>query len=44
LALKTGSHLSNIERLAIWGNHSSTMYADVHNTKINGKDALSLIG
>eukprot|EP00340_Litonotus_pictus_P007502 CAMPEP_0170515012 /NCGR_PEP_ID=MMETSP0209-20121228/1498_1 /TAXON_ID=665100 ORGANISM="Litonotus pictus, Strain P1" /NCGR_SAMPLE_ID=MMETSP0209 /ASSEMBLY_ACC=CAM_ASM_000301 /LENGTH=320 /DNA_ID=CAMNT_0010799303 /DNA_START=71 /DNA_END=1033 /DNA_ORIENTATION=+ len=44
LAEKCDTHLSNIEKLIIWGNHSSTMYADIHNTKINGKDALSLVG
>jgi malate dehydrogenase len=44
LAIKCNTHLSGIERLTIWGNHSSTMYPDVHYAKIGGKDALSLIG
>lgn len=44
LALKCNTHLSSIERLAIWGNHSSTMYPDVHYAKIGGKDALSVVG
>lgn len=44
LANQCGTHLSNINRMIIWGNHSSTMYADIHNTKVSGKDALSIVG
>ena len=33
-----------IEKLIIWGNHSSTMYADLHHTLVEGKEALSLVG
>ena len=44
LANKTNTHLSNISKLIIWGNHSSTMYADLHHTLVNNKDALSLVG
>lgn len=43
LGNKTNTHLSSIEKMIIWGNHSSTMYADLHHAKINGKDALSLV-
>lgn len=43
LAIKTGSPICTIQNMVIWGNHSSTMYADLHNCKVNGKDALSLV-
>jgi malate dehydrogenase len=44
LAQKTGVSTNDIENMAIWGNHSSTMYADLHNTTVNGKKALDLVG
>jgi len=44
LALKTGSTLQDISKLAIWGNHSSTMYADLAHTTINGKNVLDIVG
>jgi malate dehydrogenase len=44
LAEKTNSPTTSISKLAIWGNHSSTMYADLHNTTVNGKKALDLVG
>lgn len=43
LALKTGSRVTDIEKLCIWGNHSPTMYPDVRNCMIGGKNALDLI-
>lgn len=43
LALKTGSKVTDIKQMAIWGNHSPTMYPDLRNTKVNGKDALTLV-
>lgn len=43
LALKTGSKVTDIEKMCIWGNHSPTMYPDVRNCTIAGKPALSLI-
>lgn len=43
LAEKTGSHTTDITKMIIWGNHSSTQYPDLHNTKVKGKDALSLV-
>jgi len=44
LAEKTGASTTAISKMAIWGNHSSSMYADLHNCTVNGKDALSLVG
>jgi len=43
LAQKTGSHVNDIEKLAIWGNHSPTMYADVTHATVNGKKATDLV-
>lgn len=43
LALKVGAKVTDIKKLAIWGNHSPTMYPDVRNTTINGKRALDLV-
>jgi malate/lactate dehydrogenase len=34
LATKTGARVSDIKNLAIWGNHSPTMYPDLRNTTI----------
>lgn len=43
LADKTGAHVSEIERFAIWGNHSSTQYPDVSHTLIKGQLARKVI-
>ncbi len=43
LAAKTGQHNSDVARMIIWGNHSSTQYPDIHHATINGKPALSLV-
>jgi len=43
LALKTNSRTTEIKQMAIWGNHSPTMYPDIRNTKIAGQDAPSLV-
>ena len=37
LADRTGVHIDEIEKLAIWGNHSPTMYADITNATVKGK-------
>ena len=43
LAQKVGSHNSNVTHMTIWGNHSSTQYPDLHNTKVDGKAALESV-
>jgi len=43
LAEKTGTHVSQLKRMTIWGNHSSTQYPDLHHATVNGKPALSLV-
>ena len=43
LAEKTGTHVSVLRRMTIWGNHSATQYPDLHHATVNGKPALSLV-
>jgi malate dehydrogenase len=43
LGHKTGTHVSQIRRMIIWGNHSSTQYPDVSHATVNGKPATSLV-
>ena len=43
LALKAGADITAVSHLAIWGNHSSTMYPDFDNARIGGRPATSVI-
>ena len=43
IAAKTGKPVSSIEKLAVWGNHSPTMYADYRFATIDGKPVKSMI-
>jgi len=43
LAEKTGTHVTKLRRMTIWGNHSSTQYPDLHHATVDGKPALSLV-
>lgn len=43
LALKAGVAVRDVSRLAIWGNHSPTMYPDFENALINGQALTSVI-
>ena len=43
LAEKTGALNTDIAKVTIWGNHSSTQYPDIHSTTVKGKAALSLV-
>lgn len=43
LAKKAGVDVTAVSNLAIWGNHSSTMYPDFANAKINGKPVPEVI-
>jgi malate dehydrogenase len=43
LAEKTGSHITKIRKVTIWGNHSATQYPDLHQATVDGKAALSLV-
>src|SRR3954469_1012779 len=44
LAHKTGAEVSQITNMAIWGNHSPTMYPDLFNAKVNGQRAWDAVG
>ena len=43
LAEKTASHVSDIRRMTIWGNHSSTQYPDLSHAEVGGRPAKSLV-
>jgi len=43
LADKTNTHVTDITRFAIWGNHSATQYPDISHTMIKGTPAKDLI-
>ncbi len=43
LAEKTGKHNTDVKKMTIWGNHSSTQYPDLHHATVDGKPALSLV-
>jgi malate dehydrogenase len=43
LASKTGKPVSSIEKLAVWGNHSPTMYADYRFATIGGASVKDMI-
>ncbi|MBX2833553.1 MAG: malate dehydrogenase [Micavibrio sp.] len=43
LAEKTGTHSTDINKMIIWGNHSSTQYPDIHHTTIMGKSAIDQV-
>jgi len=43
LAQKTGSAVTDINKMLIWGNHSSTQYPDISNTSVKGEAASGLV-
>ncbi|MDH5331177.1 MAG: malate dehydrogenase [Aquincola sp.] len=43
IAAKTGKAVADIEKLAVWGNHSPTMYADYRFATIGGASVKSMI-
>jgi malate dehydrogenase len=43
LAAKTGKPVAAIEKLAVWGNHSPTMYADYRYATVEGQSVKDLI-
>ena len=44
LAQKTGAAVSEITNMAVWGNHSPTMYPDLFNAKVRGQRAWDAVG
>ncbi|HVT34588.1 MAG TPA: malate dehydrogenase [Nevskiaceae bacterium] len=43
LAAKTSAHNTDVEKMIIWGNHSSTQYPDISHATVKGKPAKSLV-
>ena len=43
LAAKTGSHVSQVEGIVIWGNHSATQVPDIAHATVGGKPALGQV-
>ena len=43
LAAKANCSVNDIQRLCIWGNHSTTQYPDLHHAKVKGKPAMDLV-
>jgi malate dehydrogenase len=43
LAKKAGVHARDVSNMTIWGNHSTTMYPDIFNAKIDGKPASEVV-
>lgn len=43
LAAKAGKHVSDVEGLCIWGNHSATQYPDIHRAAVAGEAAMGMV-
>ncbi len=43
LAAKTGSAVTDIKKMTIWGNHSATQYPDVFHAEIGGRNAAEVV-
>lgn len=43
LAEKTGTHVNDIRKMTIWGNHSSTQYPDISQCTVKGQPATALV-
>jgi len=43
LAAKTGAAVSDITNMTVWGNHSPSMFPDLFNAKVGGKNAAEAV-
>jgi len=43
LAAKTGSLVTDVKKMTIWGNHSATQYPDIFHAEVGGQNAASLM-
>lgn len=43
LAEKTGAHSTDVQKMIIWGNHSSTQYPDIHHATVKGNPAIDQV-
>src|SRR5829696_9255903 len=44
LAAKTGAQVSDITNMGVWGNHSPSMFPDLFNAKVGGRNAAEAVG
>jgi malate dehydrogenase len=44
LAKKTGSPVTEVKKMSIWGNHSATQYPDIFHAEVGGKNAAEVVG
>jgi malate dehydrogenase len=44
LAAKTGSPVTDVRKMTIWGNHSATQYPDVFHAEVGGRNAAEVVG
>ncbi|GAA1926319.1 malate dehydrogenase [Nocardioides lentus] len=44
LAAKTGSPVTDITKMTIWGNHSATQYPDLFHAEVGGRNAAQVVG
>jgi malate dehydrogenase len=44
LAAKTGSAVTDIKKMTIWGNHSATQYPDLFHAEVGGRNAAEVVG
>ena len=43
LAQKTGKPVASIKKMSVWGNHSPSMYPDLFNAEVEGKNAAEVV-
>jgi malate dehydrogenase len=43
LAAKTGTHVTKIEKMVVWGNHSTTQYPDISYATVDGAPAKNIV-
>lgn len=43
LSEKTGSRVTDIKKVIVWGNHSATQYPDLNHATVGGQAAMSLV-
>jgi malate dehydrogenase len=44
LAKKTGSNVTDIKKMTIWGNHSASQYPDIFHAEVGGRNAAEVVG
>jgi malate dehydrogenase len=44
VAAKTGTTVTDVTKMTIWGNHSATQYPDLFHAEVQGRNAAELVG